>query len=340
MVVHSDIEFLHEPFSDQELETLKSIYIDYRVTHGFTDSWLQAWSQIYDDLDVSITCKAREKIPRHYKLEKARIFSNGLRNQVGDSWIYQLDKEIADPIFMLKKLLGQEKANRVINLFKKYFIDEHSIRKANPSISMKDYFSDINVREISERVQKSFNDEDAHIIKRISYFTGKIKNRIEKNISNEELNGEGVYDPFEIIRDEYGAEVSQTLISMIKKEMFGQFITGKPLPDIIEALEPVIKAKTPEMLHDDLFRRSWNLLCLVILPRYFDDHEKQIFEKRPFSGKHDYAIVPADKISNRLGAGGISALAKLAAETPSGADGHSPRERAEFRQPKPATRKP
>jgi hypothetical protein len=112
MAAHSDIKFLHEPFSNQELETLKSIYIDYRVTYGFTDSWGKVWSQIYDDLDVSITGKAKEKIPRHYNLEKARIFSNGLKNQVGDSWIYHLDKEIADPIYMLKNYWGKKKLIR------------------------------------------------------------------------------------------------------------------------------------------------------------------------------------------------------------------------------------
>jgi hypothetical protein len=193
---------------------------------------------------------------------------------------------------------------------------------------------------VAEKVSKNFDTDQAKIIKSTAKRT-QITHHVWKHITDEELNGEGPFDPFEVIRDEYGPEVSQTLITMVKKEMFGQFISGKPLPDIVEDLKPAIKSKTPEMLHDDLFRRGWNLLCLVILPRYFDDHEKQIFEKRPFSGKHDYAIVPADKISDRLGAGGIRNLANQASQMPSGAGGVRPAERfTGSNRAKPPTRKP
>jgi hypothetical protein len=46
-------------------------------------------------------------------------------------------------------------------------------------------------------------------------------------------------------------------------------------------------------------------------------------------------VVPTSKIGTRLGAGGLRDLANQASQMPAGASGYSPKERAEFRQPKP-----
>jgi hypothetical protein len=336
MVAHSDIEFLYEPFSNDDIIEIEREYNNYVLKYGYYDSWSNFWRDSFHELSSSVQNKVKEDGSPYHWADKYFLAEMAFSNQMGRTYVKKLQKKFRDPFFRISKKLGEQRAKEVLNSFKRHFMHIYALNVINPDVLEEDCKKEIDVKDIAKKISTQFSQ-----IIRSEIMQPNISMYIWPKISYEELNGEGPFDPFEVIRDEYGPEVSQTLITMIKKEMFGQFISGKPLPDIVEDLKPAIKSKTPEMLHDDLFRRGWNLLCLVILPRYFDDHEKQIFEKRPFSGKHDYAIVPADKISDRLGAGGIRNLANQASQMPSGAGGVRPAERfTGSNRAKPPTRKP
>ena len=332
---YSEIEFLYEPFSDEEIESIELIYRGYRVDYGHWYSWHDVARDIYDDLDDSIKAKVKDDVPPYYGYENYFIFALGFKTQVGQLWIDDIDREVRNLFYRLRAKLGEEKADKVLNLFKKYYIDECTLRRTDPETSEFDLRRAIPVKANLKKVKKHFDQDDTRIINDVIRSTATPNNYIWAEISDEELNGEGKNNPFQIIQDQYGEKISQTLISMIKKEIFAQFNTKKPLPEIVQDIKPLVKSTIPEALQEILFDSSWNLTCLVILPQYFNDHEKLIFDDRPFSGIRKWGVVSPENISNRLGAGGVRDLAQQGAEMPGGAGGNSPKQRAEFRQPKP-----
>ncbi len=85
------------------------------------------------------------------------------------------------------------------------------------------------------------------------------------------------------------------------------------------------------------FKQDVETICEA-LPNYMNEEQQQKYSIAVRGGYSNGKLVATpiarNSISQRLGAGGLRDLANQASQIPSGAGGHSPKERSEFRQPK------
>lgn len=160
-----------------------------------------------------------------------------------------------------------------------------------------------------------------------------------------------IVDPFRLLAerkkenlDGVGAGIVKTLIKYLEIKVKKHLNNEKD-----DSLSGQLKKWAVNALEDE--SDQWTLSrvpdekLLFALCSYIDDGLR--YRIQAATGLEVYAselslktvTAPRHKISDRLGSGGLRDLANQASQMPSGAGGDSPRQKAEFRQSRPATRK-